>query len=136
MPELEQLCYAGTKYLLLELPVQRWDRFLFDQIYAIPQLTGLVPVIAHLERYFVGQSRNNLETLCSMGFPVQISGRALLRLSGRARALGALRDGKAQLLISDCHSMPSRPPELAPAMRVIERRLGREAARASDCPYG
>lgn len=127
-PELESLCYQNTKTILIELPIYTWTDSLFRQLYSMESRRGVMPVIAHIDRYFRIQSKRNLERLLEMGYPIQVSAEALLRLLGRKQALELLKyyDG---LLISDCHNLLERGPNLEQAMAVVKKKLGARVAQ-------
>lgn len=126
-PELESLCYQNTKMLLIELPMMPWSNEVFAQLYRMENRRGIMPVIAHADRYFRNQSRRNLQKLFEMGYPAQVSAEAVLKFSTRRKAMELLRycDG---LLISDCHNLEMRPPNLRPAMEMVEKKLGARMA--------
>lgn len=128
-PELRELCYEGTDYLLLEPPMSPWTGQVFSHIYALMEQTGITPVIAHIERYFRGQKAEALTEMLSLGCPVQLSAEALTSFAGRRKALRCLKEGKAKLLISDCHNTGDRAPNLKAGYEVIEKKLGADFAR-------
>ena len=130
--ELEQLCYAGTKILLVEPPMTAWNDEMFRQLYAIEGRRGITPMIAHIDRYFETQTKANIEQLLEMGFPIQVSTAALLRLHGRSRALKLLADYNA-VLVSDCHNTTTRAPNFDTAVRVLEKKLGNKVDRVLKC---
>lgn len=130
--ELEQLCYAGTKILLVEPPMTAWNDEMFRQLYAIEGRRGITPMIAHIDRYFEAQTKASIEQLLEMGFPIQVSTVALLRFHGRSRALKLLADYNA-VLVSDCHNTTTRAPNLDVAVRVLEKRLGGKVDRVLKC---
>ena len=119
---LRELCYQGTD--LLELPMEPWYDGLFRQLYDLINTTGLTPVIAHIDRYWSAQKPARLAELYALGLPIQLSAEALLRFPTRSRALKALQKGPAQYLISDCHRIHERKPNLRQGMEMIERKLG------------
>ena len=127
-PELESLCYQNTKMLLVELPMRPWSGDIFTQLYNIENRRGIMPVIAHVDRYFHNQSKRNLYRLFSTGYPLQVSAEAVLRFHTRKRALKVLKYCEG-MLISDCHNLRSRPPKLGPAMEMLEKKLGTRMAR-------
>ena len=114
--------------LLIELPPTPWTGDIFTELYNIENRRGIMPVIAHVDRYLRTQSRRNLYRLFSTGYPLQISADAVLKFSVRRRALELLQyfDG---LLISDCHNAGPRAPRLGLAMAMIEKKLGTQMAR-------
>lgn len=122
MERLDELCYAGSSYLLLELPFAVWNSDMFRTLYTLMERTGVTPVIAHIDRYWGLVDRAQMAELLSMGLPVQLSAAALTNLRTRFAALRLLRQGKAQLLISDAHGDRQRPPNIGAAMNVLRRR--------------
>ena len=119
---LSELCYAGSDYLLLELPFSTWSADMFRRLYELMDRTGVTPVIAHIDRYWGLIDKRALEELFTMGLPVQISAAALTHWRTRGTAMRLLRQRKVQLLISDAHGDTERAPNLADAMKVIRRR--------------
>ena len=96
--------------------------------------TGVTPVIAHLERYLKGQRAELVRDVLDLGVPVQVSGDVLLEFFKRGPAMKLLKADEAQLVASDCHNTSSRAPNLGDAMRVVEKKLGREhAAKIARC---
>lgn len=126
---LRELCYAGTDAFLLELPMHPWYDGLFHQLYDLINATGLTPVIAHIDRYWSSQKPQRMEELLSLELPIQLSAEALLRFPTRGRALKALESGQASYLMSDCHDMLRRRPNLGSGLETVRRKLGEEARR-------
>ena len=125
---LEQLCYEDTRYLLIEPPFITWNEAWFRDLQDLMNATGLTPVIAHLDRYLRVQKKSVIRELLSYGIPLQISAESLLHFSMRRYALELIASGDVQLLISDCHDLKHRKPNIGEAMQVIAHRLGKEAA--------
>ena len=122
--DLERFCIGRTRHLLLELPFRPWTGEMFREIWGMMDHTGVVPVIAHIERYIKIQRRELLDAVFALGVPVQISAGPLLRSVSRGAALRMLRDGRAQSISSDCHDLHTRRPDMGPALAVLERKLG------------
>lgn len=131
-PELEKLCYEETRILLVEPPMTAWNDEMFRQLYAIEGRHGITPMIAHIERYFGIQTKAHMEQLLEMGFPIQVSAASLLRFRGRSLALKLLTEYNA-VLVSDCHNITTRPPNMDAAARVLEKKLGSNARDALLC---
>ena len=125
---LEELCYQNTKLLLVELPFYPWSEDLINKLYDLMSATGLTPVIAHIDRYLDVQKKELLQELYSIGLPMQLSGEALLHLRSREKALKLLRDETAQYVISDCHNLKDRKPNMGMALDVVEKKLGKGKA--------
>ena len=132
LPGLEKLCYQDTKFLLLELPFGSWDDTLFRQIYDLMNCRGITPVIAHIDRYWGTQKKEQFETLFSLGVPVQLSAEPLLHFTTRGQALRLIKTGKVQMLISDAHDLTDRKPNLGKASDVLRKKLSTERTELFD----
>ncbi len=124
--DLGALCYQNTNILLVELPVSPWSDTIFQQLYSLEGRRGILPMIAHLDRYFYCQKEDHIERLLERGYPIQISAEALTTFFYRKKALDLLLNYDG-LLISDCHNVSGRRPNLAAAMRVIDKKFGHRA---------
>ncbi len=127
--QLKELCYEGTNILLVELPFAPWTDELFHQLYAIESKRGILPMIAHVERYFFCQEKSKMRALMDLELPMQVSAAELSRFFGRKRALRLIESGG--ILISDCHNLTSRPPNLAKGIEILRKRRGSEFAQAA-----
>lgn len=129
-PLLEKLCYGSSGYLLLELPFQKWGPSVLQEIRMIRNVRGIIPVIAHLERYQKFQDKKTLSELFGMDVCIQMNAGYLLGRWTRGRAKKMIRNGTIQVLGSDCHNMGTRPPNLGTAARQLEK--GRLAGEAGE----
>ena len=123
---LRELCYEGTRAFLLELPMVPWYAGLFNQLYGLMNATGLIPVIAHIDRYWNSQKPERMRELTDLGLPTQLSAEMLLHFSTCGRAVETLEKGGAEFLMSDCHGVNSRKPNLGPGMEVVRKKLGQQ----------
>ena len=129
MERLDELCIAGTRNLLLELPFTLWNAKMIDQLYDMIGRTGITLIIAHLERYLHIQPKSLVREVLRLGAPVQISADILLRPLMRRKAIKLLKNGQAHLVATDCHDCTQRAPVLAAAMDVVGKKLGRQCVR-------
>lgn len=121
---LESLGIQGTGLILLELPFGPWSNTLVSEVCSIKPLTGLTPVIAHIERY--SRNRAQLSVLRSAGVLMQSNAESFLsRLSSRG-TIKAFSAGKTDFLGSDCHDLLSRAPNMGSARDRIVKYCGRE----------
>ena len=123
--QLEQMTLGNGPYILVELPSQPWKKALFEELEAIYLERGLIPIIAHVDRYL--QLLGNEKILSSLEcLPVLLQANASFFTERRRRrlALRWLKQRRIQLLGSDCHGSQWRSPCLKEAMQVITSRLG------------
>ncbi len=126
-PELEALCYQNSKTLLVELPVMPWTDSIFRELDNLEGRRGIIPMIAHIDRYFHLQKKKDIERILEMGYPIQVSAEAFFHFFLRKHAMDLLENYDG-LLISDCHNMTERVPNVRNAMRIVEKKLGRRIA--------
>lgn len=118
---LGRLCLGNSRYLLLEMPFSRWERSVLRDVRSICAVTGITPIIAHLERYLRMQKKSTVRELLEMDVLVQMNAEYLLgHFSGHA-ARRMIRSGTVQLLGSDCHNMARRKPNLGKATEALKK---------------
>ncbi len=123
--QLHKLCLEGTDCILLELPYAPWPSMVIDHLYEFAAVTGLTPILAHVDRYLPLQEKALIEQVMSIGLPMQMNAQTLLRPLRRGKALRVLRKGK-WYLGSDCHDMEKRSPCLSAAVAYLSRHLPKE----------
>lgn len=124
---LEALTVGGTACVLLEMPATPWSQSMYREIENIHSKQGLLPIIAHVDRYIRPFSTHGIpERLQEL--PVFVQANAAFFLNGFTgpMALRMLRQDQIQLLGSDCHNMHSRKPDMGRLMDLLERRCPEE----------
>lgn len=125
---LEGLTIGENRCILIEMPGSPWTDGMYRELEEIPARQGLIPVIAHVDRYISPLRTHGIpDRLASLPVLVQANASFFLRSSTRSLALKLLRQDKIHLLGSDCHNLTTRPPLLGDAVEVIRQRLGEEA---------
>lgn len=120
-PDLDKLCYGNSRFLLLELPFRSWDTEVFRDIDSMYRTRGLIPVIAHLERYSKFADRNQMNTLFGLNILIQMNAEHYLGFWSKGNAKKMLKNGYVQVMGSDCHNLDSRKPNLGIAMDAIRK---------------
>lgn len=123
VPDLDKLCISGTNYILLEMPYEPWQDWMYEEVYHV-SLRGLRPILAHLDR-FVSQEKK-FPNLYSTNALFQINANAFIEKSIRRKILKLFTNDAAHVIGSDMHNTTTRPPNLAEAYAVIERKFGWE----------
>ena len=122
--DLRRYCIGYSPYLLLELPDAPWRSGMLDELYDLAGNGTVIPVLAHLERYFRRQKPDHLEQLLRMGIPVQISAEPMLHTLERMRLAKSIWSNPGSHLFSVCHNLTSRPPNLVRGLKEAEKSLG------------
>ena len=85
---------------------------------------GVIPVIAHIERYLdLLNASEAFFKLREAGALIQINSSFLVDRFTRKRALNMVKKGIVSFLGSDCHNLTSRPPNLGEGCEVIYKKL-------------
>ena len=103
LPDLRELCIAGTDVMMLEMPLGGWSREHLDTVACIAE-RGIVPLLAHIDRYPL----RNLDALYGNDrFLYQVNVTSLMGLGRVARYFRRmLRAGAIAALGSDLHGLP------------------------------
>ncbi len=127
---LPQLTIRNTRCIMIEMPPPPWTEQMYDELKAVYDRQGLIPIIAHVDRYIRPFRTYNIpKRLEQLPVYVQANASFFIRKETSRMALKMLRDGNIHLLGSDCHNMDSRTPNLEEALQVILDKLGKRAIR-------
>lgn len=127
MSALSDMRLAGTKLLLLEMPLERWSDYTVREISELACSGSIRPVLAHVERCMKYQPASVFRSLLDGGIIMQANASFFIRPATSRRALKLLKRGMIHVVASDCHNMHARPPRIGEALRVITEKLGEKA---------
>lgn len=121
----------SSRYVLVEFPFEVFPAYTEHVLFEL-QLRGLVPLIAHAERYTELASKLEvLEQMVMRGMLLQVTSGSLLGYFGsqvRETAETLLTRRMAHVIASDGHSPVRRAPQLSEAVRRAAQIAGEEAA--------
>lgn len=117
--DIQDLCIGDSHYMLLEMPFSRWTPSVMRNVVSLRHVQGVVPVLAHLERYIGFQDRHLVEELLDSGVMVQMNAEYILNVKTRRKAIKMIRRGFVDVLGSDCHNLTHRAPNLAAAAQRL-----------------
>ncbi len=118
--ELRRLTLAGGDALLVEMPMTMWSDRLLAELAGIQQKLGLIPIVAHIDRYLHRfNARRVMARMAELPVFLQANSSFFLDRNTRRMALHFLSDHRIHLIGSDCHDEKRRPPNLHEAAGVI-----------------
>ena len=118
--KLDRLCIGGSNYLLLELPFAKWDTTVLRDVQMLRNTRGIIPVIAHLERFFAFEDKKTIQELLDMDVMIQMNAEYILNPKTQKKAKKLLQKGVIDLLGSDSHNMDTRMPNLGFAYEQLD----------------
>ena len=118
--DLRPLCIEETPYMLLEFSTHI-KPFMFEQGLFYMQRQGVVPILAHTERYpYVMQDPPQIAEWIDSGMLIQINAASLLRAGAEKKnAEKLIKWNMAHLLASDTHALDRRPPNLQKGLACL-----------------
>ena len=127
---LSQLTIGQKGCILIEMPPSPWTPQMYRELEWIYAKQGLVPVIAHVDRYIRPLRTHGIDRrLEELPVMVQANASFFLHAGTAGFAMKLLRQDKIHLLGSDCHNLTDRAPNLEEALHRIRRKLGDEALK-------
>ena len=127
---LPQLTFGENQCILIEMPASVWPEEMYRELAAIRLQRGIVPIVAHIERYLnVFNTSTILHRLEDAGVMVQANSEFFLSRRTAGTALRLLQAGWVHLLGSDCHDAVVRCPNLGTAEQKIRQKLGDDGIR-------
>lgn len=122
MEAAPKLCLGGTNYMLVEMPLRKWDVKDYATLARLSRNRDIIPIIAHIERYLTVNSLKEMMTnIIQIGALVQVSTNFFISRITRIRAKSMLKNGLIQFLGTDCHDLDKRKPNYDLAIEVIKK---------------
>ncbi len=126
--KVDRLCIQGTNYILVELPMEYWNDWIYDELYSLSVVHGLRPIVAHLDRYVLNKKNSqHIEKLLKTEVLVQVNVGSLLTFSGRRIVKRLWNYGAITVLGSDCHDSKERTCELRKGCAIFQKLFGKNA---------
>lgn len=121
---IKELCIAGTNALLIEMPFSQWGRSEISELHQVLD-RGIVPIIAHIERYFSFQKDlTAFNEIINLPICLQVNTEALLQRKTRKFVFKLIEHGFPVLLGTDCHNMKKRRPDMESGRQILLRKYG------------
>lgn len=125
------LTLNGSRYILIEFGLNLPSRYLLSVVDRV-LARGLVPVLAHVERYSaVRRDPGLLARLLEKGCLTQVNAESFegsFWSRGRRFALDLLTKNLISLIASDSHGAHYRPPQMLETFQKVESRVGLDQA--------
>lgn len=120
--ELRRLTVGNTPYILVEMPVRPWNDRDYRELEQIHRKLGLIPIIAHLDRY-LGPFRTKriFRRLEALPVKIQVNTTFFTEKATCRKALRYLQAESIHFIGSDCHSTEHRKPNMKEATDRIYR---------------
>ena len=123
---------AGTNYAMIEFSPTDSREKIYDALQKVAG-AGVVPIIAHMERYpAIGKMAQVKEMKSRFRAMVQINARSLARkqpLMRRGFFDALYKDGYVDFVATDTHSIPGRETCMTAGMTALKEKYGEEVYR-------
>ncbi len=120
---LNELAIEGTDYIMLEMPMRKWEPGIYDTIYSIT-LKGLKPIMAHIDRY-MAEHQKNFPDLFSLDLVYQVNCDSFLMPGIRKQMPMLFERGAIHILGSDMHNLTNRTNNMAECKKRILEKYGK-----------
>ena len=102
------------------MPFTPWTDRTVRGVERIANLLGVVPVIAHIERYSSVAEPAYIEALMNLNVLIQLNAGNFAGGSTERKALRLVRNGNIQILGTDSHNMATRSPNMEAAIESLQ----------------
>lgn len=125
LKDIEKLCIEGTDYILLEMPYQIWQPWMFEMIYSISKNFSVIPIMAHIERYMdINKNPDIYYSLFGMNVLGQVNAESFHDFRTRKFLSKLTKLNCINVIGSDMHNMTSRPPVSKKTINKIIKKFG------------
>lgn len=119
-PYLKYLTLGTSNYILLEMPFKNWNPRILRDVQAMISVNGLIPVIAHLERYLDLVEPQYIDELLSMDVVVQMNAGFIIK--NTKKAFKRIDNDLVQVISSDAHNMSNRLVNMEEAINLFAKK--------------
>lgn len=126
---LRSLCIENTDYILLEMPYSYWYDSTFDEVYKIIAKRGLIPIIAHIERYAEEKiDWEQYNKLLAMNVILQFNASSFCSFIIRKKIKQIIKNSSNLPIVlgSDCHDLGYRKTYFKKACDKIKKIYGKD----------
>lgn len=113
---------GGTKYMLIELPMENMPKDALDIIYEL-KIEGIKPIVAHPERYnYIIESPSKINDFIREGCLFQINSGSIKGIFGKKIKKTSeilIQNGICDFIASDAHTTGSRSPRVKDALEQL-----------------
>lgn len=121
---MRELALHNGNHILLELSYGSFKEWMLTEIYQTAYNWGLIPIIAHIERYLQWYSKSDMAQILSIRDAIiQINNDALFKRATLRFALELIRGGFPVIFGSDTHNTSDRPPNVEAAYKILRSKL-------------
>ena len=134
--KIKKLTTEDTSILLLELPFDKWDNSIIEEVDYLINKRKFTVLLAHLDRYIsISENKKYIKKLVKMPLVVQINAGSFLDNKRKKKTVSLIKKCDKIVLGSDCHNLTSRKPNLLDCRNIIIGDLGEKAILNID-KYG
>ena len=120
---LKKVAMEGAEAILVEPPMEHFKDDMLDDIESIYGNLGLIPVIAHVDRYCrVIGDYSFFDALEGRKIMAQCNTSFFVNVKTGDEAFRYLKEGRIHLLGSDCHNLENRVPNFGYALNAAKTR--------------
>lgn len=127
---VEKLCISGTRYMLVEFPYDgAFEKNVINGLEALTDRHGIIPVIAHVERYRAVQKNYKLiYSLKEIGCVIQVNSASVTDTPFKSFVKKLVRKDLVDVVSSDCHGRNKRVPKMSEAFRALSEAVDADYA--------
>lgn len=116
---IESLAFGAERCILVEPPMSPWSDRILDEIASMRQGKGVIPVIAHLDRFVsMLDDVSLIPRVRERNMMIQVNASGFISRNTQALVLQLLRSRQIQFIGSDCHNMDRRRPNMRFAKQI------------------
>lgn len=127
LQDLKKLRIEGTRFLLLEMPFNRWTDYAINEIIDIASRGKITLVLAHIERYLPVLSNKVIELLSNHGVLFQVNASFFDGFVKSRKAVKMLKQNLIHFIGTDSHNTDDRAPNMDVAKNAINKKVGERA---------
>lgn len=123
--DIGKLTIGNTEAILIELPFEYWNEWIYTELYRLSMEFGLDIILAHIERYIPGhRDFTKVEPFFDMNMCIQVNADSFLDRKGMKIIKKLVKRDKLHLIGSDMHNLENRITHMDEAVKKAGKKFG------------
>lgn len=112
LDNIHKLCIEGTDYMLIDLPLEKINHKLINELEILYTKHNITPIISHFDRHCKNNDYHDIQELMAMNILGEIDTSAFINITDEKLIKKLLKDNYINIISSDIHNITDKTIQL------------------------
>lgn len=131
---IADLCIEGTRFVMIEMPFNKWKQKVIDDVLLLYERYDIIPVFAHVDRYLGYGNGKAIKRLKKIGCIIQANAEWFIDKATKGRAMRYINRGYVDIIGSDVHGVRHRKQNVGECFALLgQKGYAKAVATVNKC---